>query len=97
MVAIIFTPNEENELSARIDNLEVGFFAYGGCYILIRDKKTDEENDTTIMTRGEGTREELEAKIRAMFKTGTNGSGHRQNWPQPAARIFANAVWEFDE
>jgi hypothetical protein len=97
-VSVVFKPNTEGELAARIDNLEVGFFPDDGCYIVIWDDKTGEELDSTVMTN-EGTRAELEIKIRDMFARGHDGvsENHEQEWPQPAAYIFASVPWKLDE
>lgn len=45
----------------------------------------------------EGNRAQLEARIREMFKSGDDGTGHREDWPEPAASRFAHAEWRFEE
>lgn len=124
---ISFEPNESDELVARIDNLEVGFYPDDGCFIIVWGKETgvpcdysdsecpeekerhwkncpvadncpheftqDIQESSTVMSR-EGSRAELEVKIRGMFKNKDDGIGHRQNWPEPAARLFASLPWQ---
>jgi len=55
------------------------------------------EQDSTVMVN-EGTRDELEAKIRDMFKKNRAAADcHRQKWPRPAATIFTAAPWKFED
>ena len=56
--------------------------------------KVIQENSTVMIN--EGTRDELEAKIRDMFVNEHDGSDHDSEWPQPAASMFAAAPWAFD-
>jgi len=127
---VIFRKNEDGNLAARIDNLEVLFEQKGLCSILVwgeetaapceytssvcpeekgRDWRncpvaencpylmtTEIEEDTTCFMN-EGNMDELETKIRKMFRTGDDGIGHPQEWPQPAASRFAHAEWRFEE
>ncbi|MEJ0062748.1 MAG: DUF5710 domain-containing protein [Alphaproteobacteria bacterium] len=126
--AVVFRQNAEGDMSARIDDLEVGFYHDDGCYVVIWGTETGvpcqyadsvcpedkdrtwkhcsiadncpheltepiEESSTVMLD--EGSRLELEAKIRDMFGKNHDGIGHRQNWPQPAALIFSARPWKF--
>ena len=127
---VIFRENEDGDLAARIDNLEVGFDSYEDAYVVIWGKETmtpcaykerscpeekgrvwrncpvaencpylmttEIEEDSTCFVN-EGDMDELEAKIRKMFRTGDDGIGHPQEWPQLAASRFAYAEWRFEE
>jgi hypothetical protein len=126
---IMFRRNERGELTARIDNLEVGFFDHGGCFIIVwgaesvipcdyshsscpddmsRNWKNCSkskncpyesivpcEDGWTVMTSREGTREQLEEKIRDMFIKKHDGIAHKTSCPEPAASEFAVARWEY--
>jgi hypothetical protein len=104
---LFFKPTDrQGELSARIDNLEVGFFPEDGCYIVVwgtetglpcdytdsdcpEDKNRNWKNcpkadncpyeftrpiqEYCSVFTNEGTRTELEARIRKMFITGNDG------------------------
>jgi hypothetical protein len=55
------------------------------------------EEDSSVIVN-EGTRAELEARIRDMFKKNRDAADcHRQKWPRPAAPIFAAVPWKFDD
>lgn len=60
-------------------------------------EKTTETHQGCTIFCNEGNRAQLEARIRTMFKTGDDGTGHREDWPKPAASRFAHAEWKFEE
>jgi hypothetical protein len=50
------------------------------------------EDETTTMVN-EGSRQEVEKKIKDMFTNKHDGIAHHQKWPEPAASKFAGAIW----
>jgi hypothetical protein len=96
---------EANGHEAQIDNVLVGIGTYGDASILVFGAECDEARKTPEKPESTGAyldcfviggpREEVEADIRDMFANRHDGCGNREDWPEPAATLFATLPWRF--
>jgi hypothetical protein len=96
---------EANGHEAQIGNVLVGIGTHGDASILVFGAECDEASGTPESSESTGAyldcfviggpRDEVEADIRDMFANRHDGCGNREDWPEPAALLFATLPWRF--